>query len=155
MPKCRSSIANSRTKVAVLLGMNRCGSFPLISAPHILFRILTNFKRSDNIPRAPAWNWGERIWLTGPFGLHRNLLLVLNISSSGFLRGAMGEISNFYNFSRRLLIFGTHIPSIMSTHTSKFQSCVSDTFWIMIFFFLEIGAYFQNLSPCTNLKCMI
>ena len=36
LPKCRSSTANSGTKVAVLLGMNRCSSFPLRSAPHSL-----------------------------------------------------------------------------------------------------------------------
>ena len=32
-----SSIANSETKIAVLLGMTRCGSFPLLSASHSLF----------------------------------------------------------------------------------------------------------------------
>ena len=32
----RSFTANSETKVAVLLRMNRCGSFPLLSAPHSL-----------------------------------------------------------------------------------------------------------------------
>ena len=71
------------------------------------------------------------------------------------LRGAMGEISNFYNLSRRFFIFGTHIPAILTTHTSKFHSCQSDTFWRYDYLFLEIGAYFQNLSPRTNLKCMI
>ena len=45
---------------------------------------------------------------------------------SGCLRGAMGEISNFYNLSARLLIFDTHIPAIKTTHTSKFRSCLSD-----------------------------
>ena len=39
LPKGRSSTANSGTKVAVLLGMNRCGSFPLLSALHSLFGI--------------------------------------------------------------------------------------------------------------------
>ena len=39
LPKVRSSIANSGTKAAVLLGMNRCGSFPLLSAPHSHFSI--------------------------------------------------------------------------------------------------------------------
>ena len=32
LPKGRSSTVNSRIKVIVLLGMNRCGSFPLLSA---------------------------------------------------------------------------------------------------------------------------
>ena len=39
LPKGRSSTANSGTYVAVLLGMNRCGSFPLLSAPHSLLSI--------------------------------------------------------------------------------------------------------------------
>ena len=47
---------------------------------------------------------------------------------TGYLRGAMDEISNFYNLSARLLIFNTHIPPIINTHTSEFRSCMSDTF---------------------------
>ena len=39
LPKGRSFTANSGTKVAVLLGMNRYSSFPLLSAPHSLFSI--------------------------------------------------------------------------------------------------------------------
>ena len=39
-----------------------------------------------------------------------------------YLRGVMGEISNFYNLSARLLIFNTNIPPIINTHTSKFLS---------------------------------
>ena len=65
----------------------------------------------------------------------------------------MGEISNCYNLSPRFFIFGTHIPPIIDTHTSKLHSCQSDTFWVNDYLFLEIGAYFQNLSPLTNLKC--
>ena len=38
----KSSTANSGTKVAVLLGMNKCGSFPLLSAPRFLFSIWTD-----------------------------------------------------------------------------------------------------------------
>ena len=34
LPKGRFSIENSGTQVAVLLGMNRFGSFPLLSASH-------------------------------------------------------------------------------------------------------------------------
>ena len=80
-PKGRSSIANSGTWVAVLLGMNRCGSFPLLSAPHSLCSIWTNLKRSEKIPGAPTRRWGERIWLTEPTGLHRNSPQGLNINS--------------------------------------------------------------------------
>ena len=68
LPKDRSSIANSGTLAPVLLGMNRCGSFPLLS----LFSIWTNLKRSEKIPGAPTRRWGEWMWLTGPSGLHRN-----------------------------------------------------------------------------------
>ena len=37
--KGRSSTANSGTQAAVLLGMNMCGSFPLLFEPHSLFSI--------------------------------------------------------------------------------------------------------------------
>ena len=51
LPKSRSSTTNSGTKVAVLQGMNRCGSYPLLSAPpHSLFSIWTDLKRSEKIP---------------------------------------------------------------------------------------------------------
>ena len=78
---------NSGIKVAILLGMNRCGSFPLLSAPHSLFSIWTDFKRPEKIPGAPAWRWGEWVWLTGLSGLHRNPPQRLNTVSlpSGFL----------------------------------------------------------------------
>ena len=39
LSKDRSSTVNSGTKVAVLLEMNKCGSFLLLSAPHSLFSI--------------------------------------------------------------------------------------------------------------------
>ena len=62
-------------------GLNRCSSFPLLSAPHSLFSICTDRKISEKIPGAPTWRWGERIWLTGPSGRHRNSPQGLNISS--------------------------------------------------------------------------
>ena len=37
------------------------------------------------------------------------------------LRGTMGEITNFYNFSLRLFILGTHIPPIITIHAAKFH----------------------------------
>ena len=79
--KGRSSTANSENQTAVLLGMDRCGSFPLLSATHSLFSIWTDLKRSEKIPVAPTWRWGEWIWLTGPSGLHRNSPQGLNIVS--------------------------------------------------------------------------
>ena len=83
LPKDRSSTANSGTKVAVLLLMNRCGSFPLLSVPHSLslFSIWIVLKRSETIPGAPAWRCGEWIWLTGLSGFHQNSPHGLNISS--------------------------------------------------------------------------
>ena len=78
--KGRSSTANSGTQAAVLLGMDRCGSFPLLSAPHPLFIIWTYLKRTEKIPGAPTWRWGEWVWLTGLSGLHRNSPQGLNIS---------------------------------------------------------------------------
>ena len=52
--------------------MNRCGSFPLLSAPHSLFSISTDLKISEKIPGEPMRRWGVWILLTGPSGLHRN-----------------------------------------------------------------------------------
>ena len=72
-----------RYQVAVLLGMNKCGNFPLLSSSHSLFSIWTDLKRSEKIPGASMWRWGERIWLTGSSGLHRNSPQGLNISSIG------------------------------------------------------------------------
>ena len=72
LSKGRSSTVNSGIEVAVLLGINRCGSFPLLSAPHSLFSIWTNLKRSQKIPGAASWKWGERIWRSGSSRLPRN-----------------------------------------------------------------------------------
>ena len=63
------------------LGLNRCDSFPLLSAPHSLFNVWKDLKRSEKIPGAPVWRWGVWIWLTGPCGLHQNSPQELNISS--------------------------------------------------------------------------
>ena len=77
----RSFTVNSGTNVAILPGINWCGSFPLLSAPYSLFSIWTYLKRSEKIPGAPTWKWGEWIRLTWPSGLHRNSPQGLNISS--------------------------------------------------------------------------
>ena len=60
--------------------MNRCGSFPLLSAPHFLFSIWTNIERPEKILGAPLWRCREWIWLTGPLCVHRNSPHGLNIS---------------------------------------------------------------------------
>ena len=77
----RSSTTNPGTKVAVLPGISRCGSFPLLFSPHSLFSIWTDIRRFKKIPGAPTWRWGEWIWLTGPSELYRNSPQGLNISS--------------------------------------------------------------------------
>ena len=81
LSKGKSSTANSGTKVAVLLGMNRYFNFLLHFSPHSLFSIRTDLKRSEKIPGAPTWRWGEWIWLTGSSGLHGNSPQGLNIGS--------------------------------------------------------------------------
>ena len=80
LPKDRSSTANSETKIAVLLEMSRCGSFPLLSVLLFLFSIWSGLKRSENIPGAPAWRWARRIWLTGTSGRHRRVFIISSIS---------------------------------------------------------------------------
>ena len=77
----RFSTATQEPRLQFYQELNRCGSFPLLSAPHSLFNIWTDFKRSENIPGVPTWRWGEWIWLSGPSGLHRNSPQRLNISS--------------------------------------------------------------------------
>ena len=66
-------------------GLNTCGCFPLLSAPHSLFSIWTDLRSSEKITGAPTWMWGEWIWLTGPSGLHRNSPHGIISVSSGFL----------------------------------------------------------------------
>ena len=75
LPKGRSYTTNSGTNVAVLLGMNRCGSFPLLSATYSLW---TDLKRFEKIP---AWRRGEYIWLSGPSDFSRNSPQGLNFTS--------------------------------------------------------------------------
>ena len=53
LPNGKSFSANAGTKVAVLLEMNRCDSFPLLSAPHSLSlaseQTLKDLKRSQGL----------------------------------------------------------------------------------------------------------
>ena len=63
--------------------------------------------------------------LFGQMKTHLNLMaqvIGIIVCNCVILRGASGEISSFYNLSARLLIFNTHIPPIINTHTSKFRS---------------------------------
>ena len=59
----RQAFQTQEPRLQFYQGLNRCGSFPLLSAAHSLFSIWTDFKRSVKIPGAPTWRWGERIWL--------------------------------------------------------------------------------------------
>ena len=77
----RSSTTNSKPRLQFYQGLKRCSSFLLLSAPHSLFSIWTNLKRSEKTPGAPTWRSGGWIWLSGPSGLHRNSPQGLNISS--------------------------------------------------------------------------
>ena len=57
LPKCRSSAANSGIKVALLLWIDRCGSFPLL-----LFSIWINLKRSQGNQRGDGTGNLVIIW---------------------------------------------------------------------------------------------
>ena len=119
----RSSTANSGTKAAVLLGYNRCGSFPFLSASHSLFSIWTNLKRSEKIQGAPT-RWAEWICLTGPSGLHRNLPQGLNISSIRVL--TRSEIRKSQS---------TFAPKMNLIHYVTFHNI---SFFALIFYFFHI-----------------
>ena len=92
--------------------MIRCGSFQLLSAPHYLFSIWTNLKRSEKIPGAPTRRWEEWIWLTGPSGLHRNSPQGLNISYIRFLtRSEIRKfLSPFAPYIYRIYIYCIYEP---------------------------------------------
>ena len=84
LPKGRSFTASGETYAAVLPkeGLPPQTQEPrLLSAPHSLFSIWTDLKRSEKIQGAPTWRWGEWIWLTWPSRLHRNSPHGLNVSS--------------------------------------------------------------------------
>ena len=51
LPKAGLSPQTQETRLPFYQGLNRCGSFPLPSAPHSLFRIWKDLKRSVKIPR--------------------------------------------------------------------------------------------------------
>ena len=64
--------------------------------------------------------------------------------SIGRLRGATGEISNFYNLSVRLLVFNTHIPPIINTHTQNFVHVCLILF--ELWFFFKKGLFSKSIS---------
>ena len=47
----------------------------------------------------------------------------------------MGEISNFYNFSPRIFIFGSHIPPIITIHDANFHWFLYIHFKLWLFYF--------------------
>ena len=110
----------------------------------------TNEQRTSSLVE-----WFRLMWVCAIIRFRSSSRVFLFSDYSRELRGATAEISNFYNLSARFLIFDTHIPPI-TTHASKFRSCLSDFFEFWFFFVFEKKrAYFQNLSPRTNLKCMM
>ena len=82
---CRRQVFHCklRTKAAVLSGMNTCGSFPLLYAPHSLFLSLASEQTLEHLRRSQGHQRGgeESGFVTGPFGLHLNSPQALNISS--------------------------------------------------------------------------
>ena len=54
---CQSQVfrCKLRNQIASLLGINRCGSFPLLFAPHSLFSIWKDLKRPEKVPRVRSW----------------------------------------------------------------------------------------------------
>ena len=69
----------------------------------------------------PGIEPGPAAWQARMLPLAPERWTVVHCTSPYSLRGAMGEISNFYNFSRRLFIFATHISPIISIHATKFH----------------------------------
>ena len=83
----RSSIANSGTQAALLLGMDRCGSFQLLSAPHSLFSMWTDLKTevTKNDSRRTMYHYATRN-VTPQFPL-----ALRNASQNGTFRRARGN----------------------------------------------------------------
>ena len=93
-PRAGTTLQVQKPRLQFYQRLKRCGSFPLLSAPHSLFSIWTDFKRSEKIPGAPTWRWGQWIWLTGPSGLHRNSPRVKYQFQQDFWRRGLYIIAN-------------------------------------------------------------
>ena len=70
--KQREATATQEPRLQFNQGLNRYGSFPFHSAPHSLFIIWTDNRRSEKIPGVPTCRWEECISVTGPSGFQRN-----------------------------------------------------------------------------------
>ena len=88
-------------------------------------------------------NWKFIIWKCGKVKISGSNGNKIQMTFAKNLRGATGEISSFYNLSARLLIFNTHIPPVINTHTSKFCSCLLILFELWFFFFFGKGPIFK------------
>ena len=96
-----------RSFTAVLLGMDRCGSFPLLSAPHSLFSIWPDLKkfwkdpRGTNVEvmRVDLANWALR---TSP-KFTTGLLLLLDFTT----------LFNISGHQRRFLQWAWKVPQIL------------------------------------------
>ena len=91
LPKGRSSTANSGTSLQFYWGWIGAVASRRFSHP-TLFSIWTDLKKSEKIPGASTWRWGEWIWLTGSSGHHRNSPQGLNIIRR---RGVVGRVPAF------------------------------------------------------------
>ena len=107
--------------------MNRCSSFPLLSAPHSLLA-------SEKIPGAPMWRWGEWIWLTVPSRLQNSPQGLNYQIYQGFWPDQRSGNPNRPlppNFS----IFRGFIAEIFNQKTG---------FWNVLSFWTNIKAYLLN-----------
>ena len=127
LPKVGLPLQTQETRLQFYQGLNRSDSFPLLSAPHSLFSIC----RSEKIPGSPTWRCGEWIWLTGPWGLHRNSTQRLNVSSIRILEH----------------IRDPEIPIILRPHIEIREYKNNNKNWWLIYIFILL-AY---KGSCLNL----
>ena len=89
LPKGRYSTANLGTMVAVLLGMNRCGSFPLLSAPQSLFSIEQTLKDPRGniveVRRVDLANWALQISLKFTTGVKYQFIRVFDLKKKNYM----------------------------------------------------------------------
>ena len=96
---------------------SRC--FP---APDSLCSIWTDLKRSEKIPGAPTWRWGERFWLTVPSGLYQNEIQSHLYIRPGNRRLSLAALPGLPAASR-----GSKLPLLADTR-SVFSHCNTGNF---------------------------
>ena len=66
-----------------------------------------------------------------------------------YLKGAIGEISNYYTFSPRLFIYGTHIPPVITIHAASSITVSQIPFELWFFIFRDVfskSIYFHKFK---------